>query len=51
VFSIKPGAEPIYHSGVVAAVENVQLVWPSSRGLAARASVSPGVMNGVRCWG
>lgn len=26
-FSMRPGAEPIYHSGIVAAVENIPLVW------------------------
>jgi cytochrome P450 len=26
-FSLKPGASPTYHSGIVAAVENVPLVW------------------------
>lgn len=27
-FSLKPGARPRYHSGIVAAVEDVPLVWP-----------------------
>ncbi|WP_029548734.1 cytochrome P450 [Rhizorhabdus wittichii] len=27
-FSLKPGVSPTYHSGIVAAVENVSLVWP-----------------------
>jgi hypothetical protein len=31
VFSLKPGARPTYHSGIVAAVENVPLVWPVAR--------------------
>lgn len=26
-FTMQPGAEPIYHSGIVAAVENIPLVW------------------------
>ena len=26
-FRLKPGTSPIYHSGIVAAVENVQLEW------------------------
>ena len=30
VFSLKEGARPIYHSGIVAAVDNVPLVWPSA---------------------
>jgi cytochrome P450 len=28
-FSMKEGASPVYHSGIVAAVENVPLVWPT----------------------
>lgn len=28
VFALKDGATPVYHSGIVAAVENVPLVWP-----------------------
>jgi camphor 5-monooxygenase len=27
-FKLKEGARPIYHSGIIAAVENVPLVWP-----------------------
>ncbi len=27
-FRLKEGAKPIYHSGIIAAVENVPLVWP-----------------------
>lgn len=27
-FSLKEGAQPVYHSGIVAAVDNVPLVWP-----------------------
>lgn len=27
-FTMKPGAQPVYHSGIVAAVDNVPLVWP-----------------------
>jgi cytochrome P450 len=27
-FSLLPGSQPIYYSGIVAAVENVHLVWP-----------------------
>jgi cytochrome P450 len=27
-FSLRQGSTPIYHSGTVAAVENVQLIWP-----------------------
>ena len=26
-FTMKPGARPIYHSGIVAAVDNVPLIW------------------------
>ena len=26
-FAMKPGAQPIYHSGIVAAVDNVPLIW------------------------
>jgi cytochrome P450 len=29
-FSMKEGAAPVYYSGIVAAVENVSLVWPAS---------------------
>jgi camphor 5-monooxygenase len=28
-FTLKPGARPVYHSGIVAAVENVPLIWPT----------------------
>lgn len=28
-FALKPDCKPVYHSGIVAAVDNVQLVWPS----------------------
>lgn len=28
-FRLKPGANPIYHSGIVAAVENVPFIWPA----------------------
>ncbi len=27
-FSLEPGARPIYHSGIVATVENVPFIWP-----------------------
>lgn len=27
-FSLKPGTNPVYHSGIVAAVDQVALVWP-----------------------
>ena len=27
-FKLKDGANPVYHSGIVAAVENVPLEWP-----------------------
>jgi hypothetical protein len=26
-----PGANPVYHSGIVAAVENVQLIWDAGQ--------------------
>jgi cytochrome P450 len=29
-FSLEEGARPIYHSGIVAAVDNVPLVWPAA---------------------
>jgi camphor 5-monooxygenase len=29
VFSLAPGARPRYHSGIIAAVENVPIIWPS----------------------
>jgi cytochrome P450 len=28
-FSLRAGTRPVYYSGIVAAVENVQLVWPA----------------------
>jgi cytochrome P450 len=28
-FSLAEGAKPVYHSGIVAAVENVPFVWPT----------------------
>lgn len=31
VFGLKEGAKPVYHSGIVAAVENVPLVWSAQR--------------------
>jgi cytochrome P450 len=30
-FSLVPGANPVYHSGIVAAVENVQLIWDAGQ--------------------
>jgi camphor 5-monooxygenase len=30
-FKLKEGARPIYHSGIIAAVENVPLVWPHAK--------------------